>query len=47
MMNAIYPADKTKMVAVTYSGNAESRIDIPRTGVSNSTRLYFFKIFAE
>jgi len=47
MMNAMYPADKMKITAVTYSGSAESKIDTPRIGASNSTRLYFFKIFAE
>ncbi len=47
MMNTIYPADKIKIPAVTYNGNADNKIDIPRTGVSNSARLYFFKILAE
>jgi len=46
-MNAIYPADEMKIAAVTYNGNAENKIDTPRTGVSNSTKLYFFKILAE
>ena len=47
MMNAIYPADKMKITAITYGGNKDKMSDKLMNGTTIPDSLYFFKIFKE